>query len=57
MAIIRITRKQIQQANEAREAALIEDKEFRRHDEQLRRFVRAAAAAKVAAAEKKEQPS
>ena len=38
MSIIRITRKQIQAANKAREAALKKDEDFRRHEEQRQRF-------------------
>jgi hypothetical protein len=65
MPIIRVTRKQIQEANKAREAALKKDADFRRHEEQLQRFeeaakARAAALQKeltAAAADKEEQPS
>lgn len=42
MAIIRISKKQIEEANKAREAALKEDQDFRLYDEQLQRFVREA---------------
>jgi hypothetical protein len=52
MAIIRITRKQIEEANKAREAALLKDHDFRLHDEQLQRLRREAAAAR-----EKERPS
>jgi len=38
MAIIRITRKQIEAANKARGAALKKDEDFRRHEEQRQRF-------------------
>ena len=38
MSIIRITRKQIEAANKAREAALKKDEDFRRHEEQRQRF-------------------
>jgi hypothetical protein len=34
MPIIRVTRKQIEEANKAREAALKKDDDFRRHEEQ-----------------------
>jgi hypothetical protein len=50
--IIRVTKKQIEEANKAREAALLKDQEFRRHEEQLERLVREAAATKA-----KEQPA
>jgi len=43
MPIIRVTRKQIQQANKVREAALKKD-DFRRHEEQRQRFEHAAKA-------------
>jgi hypothetical protein len=52
VAIIRITRKQIEEANKAREAALLKDDDFRRHDEELRRLGREAAKVR-----EKEQPS
>jgi hypothetical protein len=52
MPIIRVTKKQIEEANKAREAALLKDQEFRLHEEQLERLVREAAAAK-----EKERPS
>jgi hypothetical protein len=38
MAIIRVTRKQIEAANKAREAALKKDDDFRRHEERRRRL-------------------
>ena len=59
MAVIRITRKQIEDAHKAREAALLKDPEFRQHDEQLQRIGREAAAAreKATAVRTKEQPS
>jgi hypothetical protein len=40
MPIIRVTRKQIEAANKAREAALKKDDDFRRHEEQRRRRCR-----------------
>jgi len=40
MAIIRITKKQIEEANRAREAALLKDADFRRHEEQRQRVER-----------------
>ncbi len=52
MAIIRITRKQIEEANKAREAALLKDHDFRQHEEQRQRLGREAAAAR-----ENEQPS
>jgi hypothetical protein len=63
--IIRVTRKQIEAANKAREAALKKDDDFRRHEEQRQRFEEAAKAReaalqkeiKAAAARKEEQPS
>jgi hypothetical protein len=65
MPIIRVTRKQIQAANKAREVALKKDADFRRHEEQRQGFeeaTRAREAAlqkelKTAAARKEEQPS
>ena len=59
VAVIRITRKQIEDANKAREAALLKDNDFRQHEEQRQRVRQEAAAAaqKAAAARKKEQPS
>ena len=65
MPIIRVTRKQIEEANKAREAALKKDDDFRRHEEQRQRFEEAARARetglqkelKTAAARKEEQPS
>ncbi|MFN2601520.1 MAG: hypothetical protein ABR582_02060 [Gemmatimonadaceae bacterium] len=42
MTIIRITKKQIEEANEARDAALKEDQDFRLHDEQRQRLSREA---------------
>jgi hypothetical protein len=50
--IIRVTRKQIEEANKAREAALQKDPDFRLHDEQRQRLELEAAAAR-----KEEQPS
>ena len=65
MPIIRVTRKQIEAANKAREAALKKDNDFRVHEEQRQRFEEAARARetglqkelKTAAARKEEQPS
>jgi lysozyme family protein len=65
MPIIRVTRKQIQAANKAREAALKKDDDFRRFEEQRQRRVEAAKAREVAlekqrktdAARNEEQPS
>jgi hypothetical protein len=65
MSIIRVTRKQIQEANKAREVALKKDDDFRRHEEQCQRFEEANKARegalqkefKAAAARKEEQPS
>jgi len=65
MPIIRITRKQIQAANKAREAALKKDDDFRRHEEQRQIFDEANIAReaalqkelKAAVARKEEQPS
>ena len=48
MPIIRVTRKQIQEANKAREAALKKDDDFRRHEEQRQRFKEAAKAREAA---------
>ena len=45
MAIIRITKKQIEAANKAREAALSEDYGFRLHDDRLKRLLRDGTAA------------
>ena len=42
MTIIRISKKQIEEANKAREAALKEDQDFRLHDEQRQRLAREA---------------
>jgi hypothetical protein len=58
MPIIRVTRKQIEAANKAREAALKKDDDFRRHEEQRERFVEAALQKelKAAAPRKEEQP-
>jgi hypothetical protein len=44
MPIIRVTRKQIEAANKAREAALKKDEDFRRHEEQRQLFQQAAKA-------------
>ena len=65
MPIIRVTGKQIEAANKAREAALKKDDDFRRHEEQRQRFEEAAKAReaalqkelKAAAGRKEEQPS
>ena len=51
MPIIRVTRKQIEEANKAREAALQKDDDFRLHDEQCQRPEPEAAADR-----KEEQP-
>ena len=51
MAIIRITKKQIQAANKARAAALLKDHDFRHQEEQLQRL-----RAEAIAARQKEQP-
>jgi hypothetical protein len=56
MPIIRVTRKQIEAANKAREAALKKDDDFRRHEEQLQRQ-RERLELEAAAARKEEQPS
>ena len=42
MPIIRVTKKQIEEAHKAREAALMKDQELRLHEELLQRFVREA---------------
>lgn len=47
MTIIRITKKQIEEANKARDAALKEDQDFRLHEEQRQRLTREADAARV----------
>ena len=52
MAIIRITKKQIEEANKAREAALQKDAYFRLYEELRQRLE-----AEAAAAPKEEQPS
>jgi hypothetical protein len=65
MPIIRITKRQIEVANKAREAALKKDDDFRRFEEQRQRFEEAAKAReaalqkerKAAAVSKEEQPS
>jgi hypothetical protein len=65
MPIIRVTKKQIEAGNKAREAALKKDEDFRRHEEQLQRFEEAAKAReaalqkelKAAAVRKAEEPS
>jgi hypothetical protein len=59
VAVIRITRKQIEDANKAREAALLKDDDFRLHEEQLQRVRRETATAReeAAAARNKGQPS
>ena len=46
MSIIRVTKKQIEEANKARQAALVQDQEFRLHEERLERLAREAAAMK-----------
>lgn len=48
MTIIRISKKQIEEANSAREAALKEDQDFRLHDEQCQRVAREADTARDA---------
>lgn len=48
MPIIRVTRKQIEAANKAREAALKKDDDFRRFEEQRQRFEEAARAREAA---------
>jgi hypothetical protein len=63
--IIRVTKKQIEAANKAREIALKKDENFRRHEEQRQHFEEAAKAReaalqkelKTAAPRKEEQPS
>jgi hypothetical protein len=55
MPIIRVTKKQIEEANKAREAALMKDPEFRLHEEQRQRLVHEAAAAKEEAGTAKEK--
>jgi hypothetical protein len=65
MPIIRVTKKQIEAANKAREASLKKDDDFRLHEEQRQRFEEAARAReaalqkelKTAADRKWEQPS
>ena len=52
MSIIRITRKQIQAANKAREAALKKDDNFRRHAEAERQRLQDANKAREAALQK-----
>ena len=51
MPIIRVTRKQIEEANKAREAALQKDDEFRLHEELRQRLMLEAVT------RKKEQPA
>ena len=46
MTIIRITKKQIEEANKARDTALEEDEDFRLHEEQRQRLSREADAAR-----------
>jgi DNA polymerase III delta prime subunit len=46
VAVIRITKKQIEEANKAREAALLKDHDFRLHEEQQERLSSEAIAAK-----------
>ena len=48
MPIIRVTRKQIQEANKARETALKEDDNFRRFEEQRQHFEDASKARGIA---------
>jgi hypothetical protein len=48
MPIIRVTKKQIQEANKAREAALKKDDDFRLHEEQRQRFEEANKAREAA---------
>ena len=65
MPIIRVTRKQIEAAKKAREAALKKDEDFRRFEERRQRLVEAAKAReaalqkefKAAVVRKDEQPS
>ena len=65
MPIIRVTRKQIQAANKAREAALKKDDDFRRYEEQRQSFEEANKAREAilkkelrpASVSKEEQPS
>jgi hypothetical protein len=65
MPVIRVTRKQIEAANKAREAALKKDDDFRRFEEQRQRFQEAAKAREAALQKerkdaepcKEEQPS
>ena len=65
MPIIRVTRKQIEAANKAREAALKKDAGFRLHEEERQRFEEAQKAheaalqkeLKAAVARKEEQSS
>ena len=52
-AYIRLTRKQIEEANKAREAALQKDDDFRLHEEQHQRLELEAAAAR----KEEQQPS
>lgn len=54
MPIIRVTRKQIEAANKAREAALKKDDDFRLHEEQRQRQ---RLELEAAADRKQEQPS
>jgi hypothetical protein len=59
MPIIRVTKKQIEAANKAREAALKKDADFRLHEEQRQRLedsARAREAALQKAVRKEEQP-
>jgi hypothetical protein len=48
MPIIRVTKKEIQAANKAREAALTKDNDFRRFEEQRQRVEEAAKAREAA---------
>lgn len=56
MPIIRVTRKQIEEANKAREAALRSDDDFRSHDQQRERLQREAAE-RLLEKQKEERPS
>jgi len=48
MAIIRVAKKQIQEANKAREAAFKKNDDFRRYEEQRQHFEEAAKAREAA---------
>ena len=56
MPIIRVTRKQIEEAHKAREEALRSDADFRAHEEQHERLQREAAE-RLLEKQKKERPS